>query len=446
MGCGKSKEAIDYANGTGVESFLIISPKKVTDVWPAQFKRHSHKEYEILSPNKGSAAKKAQAIAKHIERCTTSNMPYGVVLNYEIIIRPPLGPSYDKHNRMIHKGYLLTLDWDYLVSDEAHRIKAPGGKASWNVMRIAKHAAVKRFLSGTPMPHSPLDIYAQYRALDNSIFGTRYDYFKSQYCIMGGYENKQVVKYKNLQELNRKFFSIAHYVSAEDVLDLPPESDHILPCTLPPKVMKAYNEFNKELVLQIASGEMTAQNGLVKLLRLAMITGGYLAFDDKSNEIIDETKIDIAVDFLVDLPDDKHVVIFFRFENEIRRMAEKIDKKFPKRSIGFICGFLDSPIDFYDGVWHGTQTNTLLVQVQAGAEGIDLTAAHYCVFFSKNFSLGNYRQCKKRIHRPGQTQRTFYYHIIAENTVDQKIMDAIEKKQDIVDYILEELNPNRLKN
>jgi SNF2 family DNA or RNA helicase len=86
------------------------------------------------------------------------------------------------------------------------------------------------------------------------------------------------------------------------------------------------------------------------------------------------------------------------------------------------------------------------VQVQAGPEGIDLTAANYCLFFSKDFSLGRYRQCKKRLHRPGQTRKTFYYHIIAQNTVDVQIMKAIKNKQDIVDYILEELNPHRLKN
>jgi hypothetical protein len=127
--------------------------------------------------------------------------------------------------------------------------------------------------------------------------------------------------------------------------------------------MKAYNELNKELIVQIGNGEITAQNGLVKLLRLAQITGGYLALDDKSNEIIDSTKLNMAVDFLIDLPEEKPVVVFFRFENEIRRLAEEVRKKFPKRTVGFICGFLDSPIDFYDGVWHATHTNTLFVQV-----------------------------------------------------------------------------------
>jgi SNF2 family DNA or RNA helicase len=124
-------------------------------------------------------------------------------------------------------------------------------------------------------------------------------------------------------------------------------------------------------------------------------------------------------------------------------LKQAIEKEFTKRVVGTICGFLDSPEDFYDGIWHGTHTNTLIVQVQAGGEGIDLTVSNYCLFFSKDFSLGNYRQCKKRLHRPGQTKKTFYYHIICPGTVDQKIMDAIEKKREIVDYILENLNPHK---
>jgi SNF2 family DNA or RNA helicase len=446
MGCGKTKESIDYANGINAEKILVISPKKVTDVWPAQFKMHSAKKYEICSPDKGTAAKKAKTIEAHLDRCKVLKVPSVVVLNYEIVIRPPLGPVYDRHNRMIHRGYLLTLDFDLLVIDEAHRIKAPGGKASWNIMRIGKHAECQRYQSGTPMPHSPLDIYAQYRALDNTIFGTRYDMFKQRYAIMGGYENKQVVRFVNLDELNEKFYSIAHYVSSDDALDLPEESDHILTCKLPPRIMKLYNEFNKELIIEIGNGEVTAQNGLVKLLRLAQMTAGYMVFDDDSTQIIDDAKIRMAIDFLVDLPEKKHIVIFCRFQNEIVRLKQLIESNFKNRKVGTICGFLDSPKDFYDGIWHGTDTNTLIVQVQAGGEGIDLTVAHYCLFFSKDFSLGNYRQCKKRLHRPGQTKKTFYYHIICQGTVDQKIMTAIEKKRAIVDYILEDLNPHKLKN
>jgi SNF2 family DNA or RNA helicase len=447
MGCGKTKSAIDYATSQGVKSILIISPKLVRQGWQKQFGIHSPQHYNILVPDKGTARKKTEDIDRHIKKCTNFGNPHITILNYEIMIRPPLGPSYDKKtNRMISRGFLLEQSWDLLIVDEAHRIKSPGGKASWNIARISKHVELQRYLSGTPMPHSPLDIYAQYRSLDNSIFGTRYDYFRHRYAIMGGYENRQVVEFKNLDELNKKFFSIAHYVSSDDALDLPEESNHILKCELSSKAAKIYAELKKEFIAWVGQSEISADNALVKLLRLAQITGGYLKLDNGSEQIIDENKIDTVIDFLMDLPPKEEVVIFCRFQNEIKRLKEKIEKKFAERSVGTICGFLNPPSDFYDSIWHATDTNTLIVQVDAGGEGIDLTATRYCVFMSMGFSLGQYRQCRKRVHRPGQTRKTFYYHIIARGTVDQKIMTAIEKKKAIVDYILEELNPHRLKN
>lgn len=446
MGCGKTKEAIDYANGQGVKSILVICPKAVREGWAKQFEIHSAMDYKVLVPEKGTAKTKTRHIDEHTTVCKKTGTPHVTVLNYETMIRPPLSPVYDKNNRMVSRGYLLTQHWDLLILDEAHRIKAAAGKASWNIMRIGKHCDLQRYLSGTPMPHSPLDIYPQYRALDSSIFGTRFDYFKHRYCIMGGYENRQVVQFVNLEELNEKFFSIAHYVSSDHALDLPEQSDHILTCELSAKTMKFYKEFNKELIAEIGTGKVTAANALVKFLRLAQVAGGYLVFDDKSEQVIDENKVNTVIDFLTDLPPKENVIIFCWFVNEIKRLADKIRAKFPERSVGFLCGFLDPPVDFYDSVWHATHTNTLIVQVQAGKEGIDLTAACYCVFMSKGFSLGDYRQCKKRVHRPGQTRKTFYYHVIAKHTIDQKIMRAIEERKQIVDYILEELNPHYHKN
>jgi hypothetical protein len=442
--CGKTKSAIDYAAGIGVRRILIICPKHMRYGWQRQFKIHTPCHYNIFVPDKGSSKQKTEAIASHIKFCESRKEPYGIVLNYETMIRPPLSPVYEKRtNRMIRPGYLVTCSWDLLILDEAHRIKAPGGKASWNVLRISKKVDLQRYLSGTPMPHSPLDIYAQYRALDPSIYGTRYDYFKQRYCIMGGYQQKQVVQFINLDDLNERFFRIAHYMSTEDSdIDLPEDVNINVPCKLTAKATKIYAELNKEFITWVNESEVTAANALVKLLRLGQIAGGYVKLDDGKSKIIDNTKIETVIDLMSDMPTKENIVVFCRFENEILRAAEQIGKKLPDRKIGFICGFKNAPNDFIDSVWQATETDTLIVQVQAGAEGIDLTAAHFCIFLSKDFSLGRYRQCYKRVHRPGQTERTFFYHIIAENTVDEKIMRAIDTKQNIVDHILEELNPH----
>ncbi len=79
------------------------------------------------------------------------------------------------------------LDWDLIIADEAHRIKAPGGRASLFFKRMRTRANYRVALTGTPMPHGPLDIYAVFRFLDITIFGPGFAPFRQEYAVMGGY-------------------------------------------------------------------------------------------------------------------------------------------------------------------------------------------------------------------------------------------------------------------
>lgn len=437
MGAGKSKTAIDYANGIDAKRVLIVCPKKVIDVWPNQFKIHSKKTYHFLLCNKGNTAKHASEIKKFLKDCELLNRRHVIIINYDSFWRPPVGPSYNKNNLIIDKGILMSYLWDLLICDESHRIKAPGGTASWGLTRLSKKAQRRLFLSGTPMPHSPLDIYAQYRAMDSSVFGTSYARFKNQYCIMGGYENRQVIKYINLDDLHKKFFSKAMHVAIDDVVDLPESQDIEIECELSPKAKKIYHELDSEFITAVGSGEITVSNALEKLLRLAQIAGGWVVLDNDKTKVIDNSKVETAVEIVTDIDAKEPVVIFCRFINEINRLKEALEKI--GRSVAIISGQHKKPEDFIDGIWKADKNNTLLVQIQAGGEGIDLTATRYCIYMSKGFSLGQYNQSRARIRRPGQTRKTVYYHITAKGTVDRKIMRAIEKKSEVVNYVIDDI-------
>jgi hypothetical protein len=100
-----------------------------------------------------------------------------------------------------------------------------------------------------------------------------------------------------------------------------------------------------------------------------------------------------------------------------------------------ISGSMDEQEKFEKG-----EADIACVQIQAGGEGLDmLKRAHYCIYQSLTYSLGQYRQSRARILRPGQTQHCFYYHIIARKTVDKKIVKALEKKEEVVNYILRKI-------
>jgi len=436
MGTGKSKAAIDYANGHDAKSILIICPKAVIPVWPLQFDLHSHKNFQIYTPNGAvDTIKKAEELQQFIKECKINDEPYAAVLNYETFWRPPLGPVIGKKYKLEHPGLLMGLPWDLMVLDEIHRIKSPNGKASWGAAKIGRAASRRVGLSGTPMPHSPIDIYAQFRFLNQKIFGWSFQQFKARYCVMGGYENRQVVKHVNLNEMRDKFFSMAHRVKAEDVLDLPDHMHEVIPIKLSDSAMKKYKELEKEFVTWIDNEEVSVDNALVKLLRLSQFTSGFYQSEAGGNvKKIDSNKLDALIDKVQDLPQNEPIVIFCRFRAEITFLKAQLKKL--GRTVGEISGREND----YEK-WKKGFANALVVQIRSGSEGIDLTEARYVFYMSTGHSAGTFMQSIRRVLRPGQTMDVIYYHFHAQKTVDVSIYNAIQRKLKLASSIIDD---NRL--
>ena len=431
MGVGKTKVAIDASTGFDAKNILIICPKKVIDVWPAQFEIHSSRKVDVHVFKKGTAISKALEIERRLR--LSNGKPQAFVLNYDICIRPPLGPTVKK-GHITKPGTLLKHRWDMLIADEAHRIKKPGGKQSWQLYRLGKINRRKLFLSGTPMPHSPLDIYAQYRALNPKIFACNYTTFRARYAVMGGYLGKQIFGFQNIEDLNKRFFSIAHEVLADNVLDLPPKVDREIYFDLLPATMKIYKAIEKDFIAAWDAGEITADNVLVKLLRLSQLACGIAKIDDNDREVIIDTgKVDRIMSFLQDIPPSQPIAIYYKFTPEGRLLKQELLKT--GRTVSMVSGQHDQLKEWQDG-----KTDTIVLQIDAGSEGIDLTRAQYCIYSSTGLKLGTYRQSRRRIRRPGQTQKVFYYHVLGNQTIDIANLAALKDKREVVDFFLRGLH------
>src|SRR5690606_4111181 len=129
-----------------------------------------------------------------------------------------------------------------IIADESHRIKTPSAQQSKAMRRLGKLAAYRLLLTGTPVTQNPLDIWSQYAVLDEGIFGRSFYAFRNRYAIMGGYNNHQVVGYKNLDELVEKAHRIAFRITRSECLDLPPEVYTDIPVQLSPRTRAIYRE------------------------------------------------------------------------------------------------------------------------------------------------------------------------------------------------------------
>jgi SNF2 family DNA or RNA helicase len=414
MGTGKSKVAVDLAGGWGVERVLILCPRSVIPVWPSEFRKHSAVGYHVIPLEAGTVRARIQRAAQALA------LPYPtvVVVNYEAAIRPEF------------TQWALAQRWGAVICDESHHIKAPGGVTSKLCDKLRDGAAHRLALTGTPMPHSPLDVYAQFRFLDNTIYGASFVRFRARYAVMGGFEGRQVISYQNEEELNRLFYSGAFRVMKRDVLDLPP----VMPtqnryCYLGPEEMRVYREIEQEYVSELAKGAVTVTNALAKYTRLHQISSGHVGNDDGDVVRLGTAKADALREYLQDLPENEPVVVFCRFAHdlsEVRRVSEE-----EGRTVREVSGRAHELRAWQDG--DGT---VLAVQIQAGGEGVDLTRACQQLYYSTSFSLGTYEQSLARLDRPGQTRPVFITHLVARGTIDERIYAALEERKDVVETIL----------
>jgi SNF2 family DNA or RNA helicase len=421
MGTGKSGMTVYLCSEEGFQLILILCPLRVVQVWQPQFEMHSTVPFMVvpLDDSYSNVRAKRDEAERKIKLAKARGVPVVVVINYDSAWRSPFAE------------WALRKRWDLVVADEIHRCKAPGGKASRYLARLGKAARYRLGLSGTPMPHSPLDVYAYFRFIDATIFGWSYNRFRQHFAVMGGYQNHQVVAYDNLDELNRKFYSVA-FACGKDVLDLPPEVHITYTCQLGAEARKVYRSLERDLVAEVQSGEVTAANALVKLLRLQQITGGHIRTDEGRDVQIDSAKKNLLRDVLEDIAPDEPVVVFCRFHKDLEAVSRVADET------GRRCLELSGRIDDLKR-WQAGEAPVLAVQIDSGGVGIDLTRARYSIYYSLGFSLGSYEQSLARIHRPGQTRPVEYIHLLAEGTVDGKVMAALTQRANVVNAVLEQI-------
>jgi SNF2 family DNA or RNA helicase len=421
MGAGKTLSAIAIALKRRHNRILVLCPKRVVRQWGEQLDMHTGGMILPVPLIGGDAIRKVRT-AKAALDSVQGFEPVAIIVNYESAISKAL------------KEWILKQHWDLVILDESHRIKAPGGVTSLFCKTLAKRAAWRLCLSGTPFAHGPLDIYGQMRFLDPTIFGNSFALFKATYAIYGGFQNKQVIDYRNLDDLHQRFYAVAHRVETRDVIDLPEERDIEVIGELGPQAKKHYVEMARDFITWVESSPdnepVTAANAMTKLMRLQQITSGYLPGEDRHAIQIDTAKMALLEDLLLDLPADEPVVIFARFHHDLDSIREVAGRL--SRSYGEISGRRDD----YD-LWEQSLVNTIGIQLQAGAEGLNkLVSARYAVYYSVDFSLYRYNQSRARIVRPGQKRSVTFYHLVMDKTVDKKVYRSLAAREEVVDSIL----------
>lgn len=413
-----------------VKRVLIVAPTSVVAVWPREFADYAAFPYTIRTLL-GTREKRLKDLSD-LERFPYKHLKVAVI-NYEAARGDEVFEALQQY------------DADLIICDESQRIKTHDAAQSKAMHQLGDRARYKLILSGTPVQNQAVDIFSQYRFLDPSIFGDNFYAFRGRYCEMGGFNRKQIVRYRDLDQLIKKEHSIAYRVTKEEALDLPEQTFENRYITLGKKERDLYDRLRRDSYAELADGgTITATTVLTKLLRLQQFTGGFLVEDDADKpRLVSRGKLDALEDILQDyvVEGKKKLVIFARFLPEIHEIEALCQKVLGRAGMSAVAIYGEIKKEDRGSIVQRFQTDpdttVFIGQIDTAGTGITLTAADTCVFYSVNFNYATYSQSLSRIHRIGQRNRCTYIHLVVEKTVDDTILNALAKKEDLAKTVVD---------
>jgi SNF2 family DNA or RNA helicase len=438
MGTGKSKVLIDnismlYDKGK-INGALIIAPKGVYKNWySSEIPNHMADHVEKTVVLWESSKNKEQEYNKLFK--STEDLQI-LVMNVEAL--------------STKKGKLFA--WKFLnchkalmAIDESTTIKNPGAIRTKTIVGLGKDVAYKRILTGSPVTKSPLDLFMQCHFLDPWLLDQQSYYaFRTRYAIcrkinVSGRQVEIVVGYRNLGELSEKLKPFSYRCLKDDCLDLPKKTYMKRVIELSDEQKKLYKQM-KEKALAVLNGKMvTSATVMTQLMRLHQITCGHFKSDDGDVQKIKSRRLDQLMDLLDEV--EGKAVIWAHYRHDIEIILDEVKRKHGDNSIVTYYGDTSTE-DRQKAIQQIQDPNSpvrfLLGTPQTGGYGITLTGASTMIYYSNGYDLEKRQQSEARIDRIGQEKPMTYIDIIAEETIDEKIVEALRRKVNIATEIMGE--------
>jgi SNF2 family DNA or RNA helicase len=439
MGTGKTKVLIDnmsmlYDKGK-VDGALIIAPKGVIKTWyeqelPAHLPNHIENVTVLWQANitKGQQEKLESLFE-------TETALHILIMNVEAL-------STDKGVKFA--GKFLNSHKVIMAIDESTTIKTPTAKRTKNIIGLGKYAKYKRIMTGSPVTKNPLDLYSQCEFLDPYLLDfTSYYAFRNRYAEMKtmhlrGRSIQVVDEFKNLGELSDTVKTFSERILKEDCLDLPPKNFTKRHIILTSEQRKAYDQMKKAAMAVLNGKVTTTMTVLTQLMRLHQITCGHFTADDGSVQLIENNRIKELMNVLEET--EGKAIIWANYQRDITNIIQNIIKVYGPGSVVDYYGLTpqEERQDNIRKFQSDPKCRFIVGTTATGGYGITLTTANTVIYYSNGYDLEKRLQSEDRAHRIGQTKSVTYVDLIAEDTVDEKIVKALRDKINIASEVLGE--------
>ena len=439
MGTGKTKVLIDnaamlYDKGK-INGILIVAPKGVIGTWYNQ-ELPTHLAAHIVSKTVLWQANINQKQQDKLDTLFESGEDLHIlIMNVE---------AFSSEKGAIFAAKFLNCHKTLMAIDESTTIKNPKAKRTKNIIKLSKLSKYRRILTGSPVTKNPLDLYSQCEFLDPFLLNfASYYSFRNRYAEMkqvnvAGRTIQLVAGFKNLGELSDSVKNFSYRVLKEDCLDLPPKIFMKRQIDLTPEQNKLYKQMKEQALAEMNGKQVTTVNVLTQLMRLHQITCGHFAADDGSIQGIKNNRLSELMDVLEEV--EGKAIIWAHYQYDIKKIIKEIKKIHGPCSVVDYYGL--TPQDERQGNIKKFQDDPrcrfIVGTPSTGGYGITLTAANTVIYYSNGYDLEKRLQSEDRAHRIGQHKPVTYIDILAEETVDEKIVKALRKKINIAHEVMGE--------
>ncbi|QDX62234.1 DEAD/DEAH box helicase [Staphylococcus pseudintermedius] len=405
MGLGKTVSTLTAFSDLQLldtNKMLVIAPLNVAkDTWADEIDKWEHLKHLRVSKVLGSPKQRIAALNKEADIYVTNK----------------------ENTKWLCDQYKKDWPFDMVVIDELSTFKNPSSQRFKAIRK--KLPLMKRFvgLTGTPSPNSLLDLWAQVYLIDRgerletSFSRYRERFFKPTHQISDHVFNWEL-RGGSEEKIYELIEDVCLSMKASDYLDMPERIDTVHSVNLSSKERKLYDELEKHYILESEEdGTIVAQSGASLSQKLLQLSNGAVYTDDESVRHLHDRKLD-KLEEIIEESQGQPLLVFYNFKHDKERIMERFDEVVT----------LDD--ESYKDRWIEGKVKILLAHPASAGHGLNLQkGGHIIVWFGLTWSLELYQQANARLYRQGQTHTTIIHHIMTDNTIDQKVYQALQNKE-----------------
>ena len=420
MGLGKTVITLDAINTLrydrwAVQRVLIIAPKKVAEgTWTKEAQKWEHLRHLRISAVLGSQQKRLRALATPADIYVINRDNVAWLVDY----------------------FKNAWPFDMVVLDESSSFKNSQSKR-FKALKLVR-SRINRLveLTGTPASNGLIDLWAQIYLLDGGArLGRTLGQYRERFFDPDKRSRTQIFSYTpkdgSMEYIQQAIGDICVSMKAEDYLNLPDRMFDDVPVVLDDKARKAYRQLERDLLLELDEGQITAASAGVLTGKLLQLCNGAVYDSEKRPLAIHNCKVEAFLEVLEQL-NGQHCLVFYNFQHDRDRLLAALEP------LGLRVRVYQNAAD--EDAWNAGEIDVLLAHPASCAYGLNLqNGGHHIVWFGLTWSLEQYEQANKRLHRQGQRHPVIVHHLVVQGGMDEDVIESLRAKGDTQEALMDAL-------